>query len=105
MSGMPLGIVVVDNKIRLQRCTLYRHYHAILEAHHICPESWWRAAGKPVETPLKSLCPNCHFSVHAAIDSLIKGRDVSLLPPRCVTLARLALSLAQDNGLTPTQTL
>lgn len=105
MSAVPLTLVVTNNKIQLQRCTLYRHYHAILEAHHVVPESWWRAANKPVDSPLQKLCPNCHYSVHVAIDSMIQNRDGSVLPPRCIQLAKQALTLAQANGLTPALTL
>lgn len=99
-------LVVVDGKVRLQACTLYKaHSCAVLNLHHVVPESWWVAAGKPVASPLKALCPNCHNSVHAALDGLITGRDVSALPRRCVALARSGLTLAVQNGLTPAPTL
>ncbi|MEU2058015.1 hypothetical protein [Streptomyces bungoensis] len=45
------------------------------------------------------------MSTHAAVDGLLAGRDVSGLPPRCVALARRALTSAKDAGLTPAPTL
>lgn len=105
MSGERL-ISVYGGKVQLQACELYRsHRVPILNAHHIAPESWWRAAGKPVDTPMKALCPNCHESVHTAIDGILDGWDVTSLPPRCVVLARQAFTIAADNGLTPAPTL
>lgn len=98
-------IVVTDGVVRLQRCVLYAHRVPLLNEHHVCPESWFKAAGQPVGTPLKALCPDCHTATHVAIDGLLKGRDVSLLPPRCVVLAREAFTLAEMNGLTPAPTL
>jgi hypothetical protein len=103
---VPRRLVVVDGKVQLQACTLYKtHACAVLNQHHVVPESWWVAAGKAVASPLKALCPDCHASVHASIDGLITGRDVSALPPRCVALARQALTLAEANGLIPAPTL
>lgn len=105
MSGAVLGQVVINGQIQLQHCSLYLHECAILQDHHLCPESWWRAAGKPVQTPLVSLCPNCHMNVHAAIDGLVRGQNVAQLPARCVRLAQQAFHLAIENGLTPAPTL
>ena len=112
MSGTVGELVVVDNEVQLQRCTLYRHNPAaatecaILNDHHVCPESWWEQAGKPhVTSPLVSLCPTCHYNVHAAIDARIKGQKRDLLPPRCVSLADQAFTIAAANGLTPALTL
>jgi hypothetical protein len=103
---IPRELVVVDGRVLPQPCSLYKgHACAIIERHHIAPKSWWAAAGKPINTPLASICPNCHESTHAAIDGLIAGRDVSALPPRCVALARQALDIAVRNGLTPAPTL
>ena len=100
------NLIVVDrNVVQLQRCALYAHSVPLLNEHHVCPESWFRAAGKPVVSPFEALCPSCHTAVHVAIDSLLKQRDVSLLPPRCVALAREAFRLAEINGLTPAPTL
>jgi hypothetical protein len=96
---------VQDGKILLQRCELYAHRVPVLHAHHVCPESWFRAAGQPVGTPMRRLCPNCHTAVHAAIDGLLRERDVTALPLRTVALARAAFTLAADNGLTPAPTL
>ena len=104
----PATIVITDGTIVPQRCELYASHHcAILQAHHICPESWWRAAHKPVASPLIELCPNCHMNVHAAIDGLIHAppRNVGALPPRCLALAVRALVLADEAGLTPAPTL
>lgn len=98
-------LVVADDVIQLQDCTLYAHHCAVLNNHHVVPKSWWLAAGVQVDSPMKLLCPNCHYDTHAAIDGLIQGRDVSLLPPRCVKLARTALTLAAENNLTPALTL
>lgn len=98
-------ILVRDGVVQLQRCALYAHSVPLLNVHHVCPESWFKAAGKPVGTPMKSLCPDCHTAVHVAIDGLLKGQDVSALPPRCVALAREAFTLAEMNGLTPAPTL
>lgn len=104
MSGERL-LVVTGGAVQLQQCGAYAHRMPVLNAHHVCPESWWVAAGKPVASPLKNLCPNCHGSVHAAIDGIIRQLDVSALPPRCVVLARQAFVLAEQNGLTPAPTL
>jgi hypothetical protein len=98
-------LVVVGNVVQLQRCDLYAHWSGMLDAHHVIPHSWWLAADKPVETPLRDLCPNCHYDTHVAIDSLLAGRDVHLLPPRCVALAKAAIAGAESNGLTPRPTL
>lgn len=97
--------LTVDGKVLMQRCTLYAHYCAVLNLHHICPASWWEAAGKPVDTPLIELCPDCHMNSHAAIDGIIRSSDISALPPRCVALAKQAFVIATANGLTPKPTL
>lgn len=105
-AGMPRRLVVVDGRVLLQTCTLYkRHPTAVLNRHHVVPESWWVAAGKPVASPLVSICPTCHGDVHAGLDGLLAGRDVSALPRRCVALARQGLALAVAAGLTPAPTL
>ena len=105
MSGLE-KIVVVNNTIQLQPCSLYlTHFTAILNDHHVCPESWWIAAGKPVQSPLKELCPTCHYDVHAAIDGIIKGQDISHIPYRQRMLAQEAFPIAAANGLTPALTL
>lgn len=105
MSGVPLRITAPGGVLQLQLCGLYVHRVPILNAHHVCPESWFLAAGKPVGTPLKKLCPDCHTATHVAIDGILRGWDVSVLPPRCVALARQAFDLADLNGLTPAPTL
>lgn len=102
----PRTLVVTDGRVLMQYCTLYkRHACAILEQHHVCPKSWWQAAGKPVDTPIVAICPTDHMNTHAAIDALLAGRDVSALPRRCVALARQALDIAKAHGLTPAPTL
>ena len=102
----PRQLVVVDGHVLLQACSLYKgHGCAVIEQHHIAPKSWWIAAGKPIDTPLAAICPNCHLSTHAAIDGLIAGRDVTALPPRCVALAKQGLAIAAAHGLTPAPTL
>jgi hypothetical protein len=45
------------------------------------------------------------MNVHAAIDGKIKGQDVSMIPPRCRSLAAQAFDLATMNNLTPGLTL
>ncbi len=103
---IPSTLVVTENKIIPQFCTLYKnHPCAIVNAHHICPKSWFERAGVLVDTPMIMLCPNCHMNAHAAIDAMIKGQDTSLLPPRCLKLADLAFHLAEARGLTPGLTL
>jgi hypothetical protein len=102
----PRELAVVDGRVLLRACSLYKgHACAVIEQHHIAPKSWWIAAGKPINTPLKPICPNCHSTVHAALDALLAGRDVSALPPRCVALARQGLAIAAAHGLTPARTL
>lgn len=102
----PRTLIVTDGRVLLQYCTLYkRHASAVLEQHHVCPQSWWKAAGVPIDTPLVAICPTCHCDTHAAIDGILAGRDVTALPPRCVALARHALAIAQAHGLTPAPTL
>ena len=105
---VPATIVITGGTVIPQPCALYRsHTCAILQSHHICPESWWRAAGKPVATPLVLLCPNCHMDTHAAIDALIHDppRDTGRLPPRTVALAKRGIALAADAGLAVAPTL
>jgi len=99
-------LLVTDNVIRPQQCELYRgHTCAVVNKHHICPESWWHAAGVLVDTPMIVLCPNCHYNTHAAIDGMIRERDLHCLPPRCIKLAEQAFTLALAAGLTPALTL
>lgn len=97
---------MVDLTAMLLRCTLYRgHRCAELHRHHIVPKSWFEHAGKPVDTPMAWLCPNCHTDVHCALDRLIEGREIGFIPRRARRLARQALALAQEKGLTPSRTL
>jgi hypothetical protein len=91
--------------ILMHQCALYRHQAAIVQAHHVCPKSWFEHARKPIVTLLITLCPTDHMNVHAAIDGLIAGRDVTAIPRRCINLARQALAIAAQQGLTPTPTL
>ena len=106
LTTVPRELVVVDGRVLMQACTLYKgHGCAVIEQHHIAPKSWWLAAGKPITTPLAAICPNYHESTHAALDGIIAGRDVTALPPRCVSLARQGLLIAEQNGLTPAPTL
>lgn len=103
---IPRSLVVVNGQVQLQQCALYAsHKVPIINAHHVAPLSWWLAKGLPVSTPMANCCPNCHAAAHTAIDSILAGRDVSLLPPRCVALARQALTIAAEHGLTPAPTL
>ena len=102
----PRQLAVVEGRVLLRACSLYKsHACAVIEQHHVAPKSWWIAAGKPIDTPLAAICPNCHETTHAALDALIAGRDVSALPPRCVALARQGLAIAAAHGLTPARTL
>ncbi|MCW2900882.1 MAG: hypothetical protein JWO67_3147 [Streptosporangiaceae bacterium] len=105
MTHAPLTLVVTNNVVQLQPCRLYSHSCVIVDLHHICPKSWWITAGVPIATPMIALCPSCHGSAHASIDAILANRDVSLLPARCVKLARQALTIAAANGLTPAPTL
>lgn len=91
----------------MKTCPLYKtHKCAVLEDHHICPKSWFEHAGKPINTPMAVICPNCHMNVHAAIDEMLKGPIGKLgFPPRIVQLAIKAMQIAAENGLTPTPTL
>ena len=101
----PRELVVVDNRVLMQPCSLYkRHMAAVIERHHVCPKSWW-PAGAPVDTPLVAICGTCHSDAHAAIDGILAGRDVSAIPRRCVALARQGLAIAEAHGLTPAPTL
>lgn len=103
----PLKLVVIDNYVQQQVCGLYStHRCAILNLHHICPESWWLHLGKdPKQSPFISICPNCHMNTHAAIDALIKGQHIGHLPIKVRSLAREAFAIAKVNGLTPSLTL
>jgi len=102
----PARLLITGTVVQLQSCELYAgHYSAVIEAHHICPKSWWVAAHKPVDTPMAELCGLCHNNVHAAIDGLIRKLDVSRLPPRAVRMARRALDIAAVSGLAPALTL
>jgi hypothetical protein len=95
-----------DHEVVMRSCELYRgHPAAVLEYHHICPKSWWVAAGKPVATPMIFLCGTCHDNVHAAIDAMIKGYGVQHMPRYAVRLARRAFTIAEANALTPKPTL
>lgn len=115
-AAAPVKIIYgPGNDLQMQTCQLYlSHKSAILQSHHVCPESWWRAAGKPVASPLMNLCPVCHYNTHAGIDTLLKNGwpgsgppdgGISCLPPRVQELAHKAFALAQENGLTPARTL
>lgn len=105
MSAEPVTLVYVGNVVQMMPCSLYKHSHPLIEAHHVCPESWWIAAGKPVSSPMRALCPNCHYSTHVVIDCIVRGKDYSLMPARCIALAQEAFPIAQANGLTPAPTL
>lgn len=98
-------IVVLDNQIQLQTCSLYSHHVPIPDEHHICPKSWFIAAGLPITTPMALVCPNCHLATHVAIDGTIKGQDISLLPSRSRKLAAQAFTVAAQYALTPALTL
>lgn len=105
-AGMPRRLVVSDGQVLMQPCSLYkRHMAAVVEHHHVCPKSWFIAAGQPIDTPIVVCCPTDHLNIHAAIDGLLAGRDVSAIPRRCVALARQALDIAKAHGLTPAPTL
>lgn len=105
MSAANFKLVVVGNVVELQACGLYHHSHPMIEYHHVCPESWWVAANKPVQSPLFKLCPNCHYGIHVAIDAIIKKQDTHLLHSKWVEMAQQAFTIATANGLTPALTL
>lgn len=99
-------IVVIDNQIQLQTCSLYSHHVPILNNHHVGIASWFIAAGlSPELSPMALLCANCHESTHAAIDGTIKGQHLGLLPPRARKLATQAFTIAAQFNLTPALTL
>ena len=103
---IPADLVIQQNVITLQRCAMYKgHLCAVINAHHICPKSWFESAGVLVDTPMINLCPTCHMNVHAAIDAVIKGQDASLIPPRARHLADQAFMIAEQKHLTPRLTL
>lgn len=103
---VPAALVITDDRVMLQKCAMYKdHLCAVTNAHHICPKSWFEQAKVPVITPMIQLCPTCHMNVHAAIDGMIKGQNVSLIPPRARSLAAQAFTLATLNHLTPGLTL
>jgi hypothetical protein len=92
--------------LTIRTCELYpAHRSPVLEAHHIAPQSWWKHAGKPVNTPMAQICGLCHNNTHAALDALIRGISLSTLAHRPIALARRGLLIAEQNGLTPTPTL
>lgn len=100
------SLVVVGGVLRLQKCTLYKgHQCAVIQAHHICPKSWFEAAKIPVDTPMIILCPVCHMNVHAGIDGTLKGEDISAIGRYPRRLVAQAFQIAQDKGLTPAPTL
>lgn len=102
----PARLVIKNNMILLQPCALYKgHACAVLNVHHVCPKSWFEAAGKPVVTPMINLCPTCHFNVHAAIDGTIHGEDISAIGRNCRSVAARAFVLARTLQLTPAPTL
>jgi hypothetical protein len=95
-----------DGAVTQQTCRLSSwHKCSVINLHHVCPKSWFEAAGKPVVTPMAAICPNCHANTHAALDALISGESVKHLPRKCVTLARQGLQIAEQNDLTPAPTL
>ena len=101
-----MSLSIVGGVLQLQQCELYlSHRVPMLDAHHVVPESWWKAAGLAVASPLIDLCPDCHYAIHCAIDGLIRKLDTSCLPPRCRLLGQQALDGAAAAGLTPALTL
>jgi hypothetical protein len=102
---MPVRLVITGNVLEMQPCGLYAHTSAVLHSHHVIPESWWIAAGRPVGSPLVEICPTCHYNTHAAIDGTLRHLDISHLPLRCVKLAADGIAGALAAGLTPALTL
>lgn len=100
-----LRALTKNGAVLMQTCALYKHSAAIVQAHHICPKSWFEHAGQPIVTPLIALCPTCHMDAHAAIDGLLAGHDVTAIPARARRLAQQALAIAHEHALTPTRTL
>ncbi len=106
MSGLPLGLVYAGNQVQMQTCAMdATHKHPMVEAHHVCPESWWLAAHKAVSSPMLILCPSCHYGTHVCIDGLLHKKDISLMYPSWVSCAQRAFVIAAANGLTPARTL
>jgi hypothetical protein len=105
VSAANFKLVVVDDVVQMQQCSLYHtHEHPLIEYHHVCPDSWW-PTGQSGNSPLARLCPDCHYGVHVAIDAIIKGQQVTLLHHRWVWMAQQAFIIAKENGLTPKLTL
>lgn len=77
----------------------------MVEKHHVCPASWWTAAGKKVDTPMATLCPNCHYGVHVCIDALIFGWNIDEMAANWYRMAARAIEIAARNGLKPAGTL
>lgn len=103
---VPAQLVIIEDEIILQPCGMYRgHECAVINEHHVCPKSWFEAAGVLVQTPMIQLCPTCHFNVHAAIDAVIKGQNARRIPRRARHLADEAFRLAEIHHLTPRLTL
>lgn len=103
---IPANLVIAGDTITLQSCALYKgHECAVINNHHVCPKSWFEAAGVLVQTPMVKLCPNCHANVHAAIDAMIKGQNGERIPRRARLLAAQAFYLAEEHRLTPGLTL
>lgn len=99
VSATPHALVI-------RHCTMYHsHRSPVLEAHHIAPQSWWKAAGLPVDSPLADLCGLCHNNTHAALDAIIRGISTRGLSPHSVALAREGLAIAKEHGLVPKPTL
>jgi len=86
----------------MKQCTMCPLFHPVVEAHHVVPKAWW--PGKPA-TPMRDLCPSCHYGTHAAMDAMIANRDLAGLASQYIELARQGLDLAKAAGLTPARTL
>ena len=101
-----MTIAATPRALVIRACSLYpRHRSPVLEAHHIAPQSWWKAAGLPVNTPMASICGLCHNNAHACLDAIIRGMSTRWMPARCLELAEQGLDIARQRGLTPRPTL
>jgi hypothetical protein len=107
-STAPPVMTETATAVTVRLCALYpSHRTPVIEQHHIAPKSWFASASppQPVSTPMIGICGLCHNNTHAALDGIIRGKDVSKIPPRAVDLARQGLRIARDKGLSPRPTL
>lgn len=77
-------------------------FHPVIETHHVVPKAWW--PDKP-NSPLRPLCPSCHYGTHAAMDRILTGMSLEGFASQWIELAHQGIELAKAAGLTPARTL